>query len=132
MKSGVFAVTRRLLSKADYASLIRPTRSALSVLRLWAELALRLRQGLRLDQQALSLVAAPALAEAHDHGMSGAFRLDPARKQRISGGEELEIAETDAAQARRTLYIRYTLDANDFETYARALPKPVERCGRSG
>lgn len=31
-----------------------------------------------------------------------------------------------------TLSIRYTLDANklaDFEAYARALPKPVERCG---
>jgi hypothetical protein len=38
------------------------------------------RQGLRLDQQTLSFVAAPALAEAHDHGMPGAFRLDPARE----------------------------------------------------
>ncbi len=47
--------------------------------RLQSELALRFRQGLRLDQQTLSFVAAPALAEAHDHGMSGAFRLDPAR-----------------------------------------------------
>src|SRR5260370_37208511 len=31
-----------------------------------------------------------------------------------------------------TLSIRYSLDANklaDFEAYARALPKPVERCG---
>jgi hypothetical protein len=31
-----------------------------------------------------------------------------------------------------TLCIRYTLDANklaDFETYARALEKPVDRCG---
>ncbi len=31
-----------------------------------------------------------------------------------------------------TLCIRYTLNANklaEFETYARALPKPVERCG---
>ena len=31
-----------------------------------------------------------------------------------------------------TLCIRYTLDANklaDFETYARALPRPIERCG---
>lgn len=31
-----------------------------------------------------------------------------------------------------TLCIRYTLDASklaDFETYAKALPKPVERCG---
>jgi len=31
-----------------------------------------------------------------------------------------------------TLCIRYTLDANklvDFETYARSLEKPVERCG---
>jgi hypothetical protein len=31
-----------------------------------------------------------------------------------------------------TLCIRYTLDANklaDFEAYARALPRPVERCG---
>jgi hypothetical protein len=52
---------------------------------------LRFRQGLRLDQQTLSFVAAPALAEAHDHGMSGAFRRDPAREQRISGRQELEI-----------------------------------------
>src|ERR1700680_2436505 len=65
------------------------------------ELALRLHQGLRLDQQALSFVTAPALTEAHDHGISGAFRLHPAREQRISGGEELEIVETDAPQARR-------------------------------
>jgi hypothetical protein len=36
------------------------------------------------------------LAEAHDHGTSGAFRLDPAREQRISGGQKLEIVETDA------------------------------------
>jgi hypothetical protein len=31
-----------------------------------------------------------------------------------------------------TLCIRYTIDANklaDFEAYARALPRPVERCG---
>ena len=61
-----------------------------------SELALRFRQGLRLDQQTLSFVAAPALAEAHDHGASGAFRLDPAREQRISGGQKLEIVETDA------------------------------------
>src|SRR5258707_3022995 len=32
----------------------------------------------------------PAPAEAHDHGMSAAFRLDPAREQSISGGEELD------------------------------------------
>ena len=69
--------------------------------RLRGDLALRLRQGLRLDQQALPLVAAPAFAEAHDHGMSGAFRLDAAREQRISGNEELEIVEADAPQARR-------------------------------
>ena len=61
-----------------------------------SELALRFRQGLRLDEQTLSFVAAPALAEAHDHGTSGAFRLDPAREQRISGGQKLEIVETDA------------------------------------
>ena len=59
---------------------------------------LRFRQGLRLDQQTLSFVAAPALAEAHDHGMSGAFRPDPAREQRVSGGQKLEIVETDAPQ----------------------------------
>ena len=61
-----------------------------------SELALRFRQGLRLDQQTLSFVAAPALAEAHDHGTSGAFRLDPAREQRISGGQKFEIVEIDA------------------------------------
>jgi hypothetical protein len=34
--------------------------------------------------------------------------------------------------AMMTLCIRYTLDPNklaDFETYARALPRPIERCG---
>jgi hypothetical protein len=61
-----------------------------------SELALRFHQGLRLDQQTLLFVAAPALAEAHDHGASGTFRLDPAREQRISGGQKLEIVETDA------------------------------------
>src|SRR5260370_39163253 len=73
-------------------------RHLFSVLR--AELALRLRQGLRLDQPALSLVAAPALAEANDHGVSGAFPLYPARKQPISGGEGLENVESDATPAR--------------------------------
>src|SRR5229473_1902298 len=68
---------------------------------LLVELALRVGQGLRLDQQALPLVAAAALAEAHHDGMSRALRLGPAREQRVSGGEELEIVETDAAQARR-------------------------------
>src|SRR5262249_31246520 len=69
--------------------------------RLRGEFALRFRQGLRLDQQTLSFVAAPALAEAHDHGMSGAFRLDPAREQRISGGQELP-APRCGARSKRT------------------------------
>jgi len=57
---------------------------------------LRFRQGLGLNQQTLSVVAAPGCAEAHDHGASGAFRLEPAREQRSSGGQKLEIVETDA------------------------------------
>jgi len=52
-----------------------------------SELALRFRKGLRLDQQTLSFVAAPALAKAHDHGTSDAFRVDPAREQGVSGGQ---------------------------------------------
>src|SRR5215510_5801946 len=75
--------------------------------RLQSELALRFRQGLRLDEQTLSFVAAPALAEAHDHDTSGAFRLDPAREQRISGGQKLEIVETDAPQARRARILHH-------------------------
>src|SRR5262249_57711212 len=61
-----------------------------------SELALRFRQGLRLDQQTLSFVAAPALAEAHDHGTSGAFRLDPARGQRISAVHKLPTLQPHA------------------------------------
>jgi hypothetical protein len=66
---------------------------------LFIEFALRFRQGSWLDQQALSFVA--AAAESYQDRMSRAFRLDPAREQRISRAQELKIVETDAAQARR-------------------------------
>jgi hypothetical protein len=68
---------------------------------LRGEFALRLRQGLRLDQQTFSLVAAPAPAEGTTTACLGAFRPDPAREQRIPGAEKLEIGETDTLQARR-------------------------------
>ena len=59
------------------------------------------RQGVWLDQQTLSFVAAPCLAEAHHHSMPCTFRLDAARHQRIPGRQELKIVETGASQARR-------------------------------
>jgi hypothetical protein len=65
------------------------------------ELALPFRQGVRLNQQALPFIAAPRPAEAYHHGVPGAFRLDPAREQRVPGRQEFEIFETRASQARR-------------------------------
>src|SRR5271156_667051 len=62
----------------------------------------RVRQRQRLDQQALSFVAAARSAEAHDNGASGAFRLRVPRQQRIARGQELEIIETDADQTYRS------------------------------
>jgi len=85
-------VTSSPIIRASFRQIARPSPVPPSA---ESELALRFRQGLGLDQQTLSFVAAPALAEAHDHGTSGAFRLDPAREQRISGGQKLEIVETD-------------------------------------
>jgi hypothetical protein len=82
---------------------------------------LRFRQGLRLDQQALSFVAAAALAEAHDHGMSGAFRLDPAREQRISGGQ-------NSRSSRPTHRKHAAIAARGFSKSARE--QITERCLR--
>jgi hypothetical protein len=74
---------------------------------LLSEISLYLRQGLRLNQKTLSFVATPAFAEPHYHGMSRAFRLSSAREQRISGGQEFKIVETDAPQARWTRILHY-------------------------
>jgi hypothetical protein len=74
---------------------------------LLGEISLRLRQGLRFDQKTLSFVATPALTEPHYHGMSRALRLSPARKQRIPGGQEFKIAETDTPQARWARILHY-------------------------
>jgi hypothetical protein len=48
------------------------------------EFTLHVRQCLRLDQQALSFVAATASTEADDDGEPRAFRFDPPREQRIA------------------------------------------------
>src|SRR5207247_7089868 len=64
------------------------------------ELALPFPQGVRLDQQTLSFIAAPCLAEAYHHRVPGAFRLDPAREQRVPGRQKFEIVETRASQTR--------------------------------
>jgi hypothetical protein len=63
------------------------------------EIALHLRQGQRLDQQALSFVAAATPAEAHDDSPSFAFRLYPPRQQRVARWQEREISETNATKA---------------------------------
>src|SRR5216683_7659366 len=68
---------------------------------LLPEVALRVGQGLRLDQQTLSFVAATAPAKPYHDSRSRALRLGPARQQRISRRQEFEIVEADAAQARR-------------------------------
>ncbi len=65
------------------------------------EFALPFCQGVRLNQQTLSFIAAPCLAEAYHHGVPSAFRLDPAREQRIPCRQEFKIVETCASQARR-------------------------------
>src|SRR5258708_26016932 len=57
------------------------------------ELALPFRQGVRLNQQTLSFIAAPCLAEAYHHGVPCAFRLDPAREQRLPCRQEFKIVE---------------------------------------
>ena len=69
----------------------------LDLLALPSEFALCIRQSLRLNQQAAALIAAAAAAEAHDNGISCAFRLGPAREQRIARRQEIEIIETPAA-----------------------------------
>jgi hypothetical protein len=45
---------------------------------------LRICRGLRLDQQALSLVTATSPAEAHDDRMPAAFRFGASREQGIA------------------------------------------------
>lgn len=62
---------------------------------------MRVRQGLRLDQQTASFVAVTAPAEANDNSVSGAFRLHTLSEQRIARRQVLEIIETNTAQARR-------------------------------
>ena len=61
------------------------------------QVAQRLCQGLRLDQQAASFVAATASAEAYDDGVSGAFRLHPPREQRIARRQVLQVVQADTA-----------------------------------
>ena len=61
----------------------------------------RVRQGRRLDQQALSFVAAARSAESHDNGAPGAFHLRTPRRPRIARGQKLEISEADAVQTCR-------------------------------
>ena len=58
---------------------------------------MRVCQGLRLDQQTASFVAATAPAEANDNGVSGAFRLRTLSEQRIARRQVLEIIETNTA-----------------------------------
>ncbi|MDE2378935.1 hypothetical protein, partial [Bradyrhizobium sp.] len=50
-------------------------------------------QCLRLDQQALSFIATPSSAEAHDHRVSGAIRLGAPREQGITRRQKFEIIE---------------------------------------
>ena len=61
--------------------------------------ALHVRQCLRLDQQALSFVAATASTEADDDGEPRAFRFGPPREQRIARRQELKVIETHTSQA---------------------------------
>jgi hypothetical protein len=66
------------------------------------ESAANLGQRLWLDQQALSLISAAALAEPNDDSVSHALGLRPAGEQCIAAWQELEIVETHAAQACRS------------------------------
>jgi hypothetical protein len=59
-------------------------------------------QHLRLDQEPLQLVTAPAPAETHYHGVFFAFGFGAARQQRIACAEKDEIVEPRAFQAGRT------------------------------
>lgn len=63
------------------------------------EIALRVRQGLGLDEQPLSFVAVTTSAEAQDNCVSRTFRFDPAGEQCIARRHEREIVETGAVQA---------------------------------
>jgi len=84
----------------------------------------RVRQDRRLDQQTLSFITAARSAEAHDNGVSGAFRLRTARQQRIAGGQELKVTETDAVQTCRT-GILHQQEVTGFAASV-ALPLPVQ------
>src|SRR5262249_33813068 len=92
---------------------------------LLRDLALGFRQSLWLDQQALTLVAAPAAAEAHDDGRSRALGLGPAREQGIARSQELEVAEPDAAQAGRPRLLHHEKIAGAAAAVAR--PVAVQR-----
>jgi hypothetical protein len=54
------------------------------------ELAFRYGQRVRLDQQTLSFIAAPGLAEAYHNGMPRTLRPHPAREQRIPGPPKIQ------------------------------------------
>jgi hypothetical protein len=82
------------------------------------------RQGRRLDQQALSFVAAARSAEAHDNRVSDAFRLCSPRQQRIARGQELEIIKADTVQTCRA-GIFHRQEVTGF-TASVALPLPVQ------
>src|SRR5262245_18455600 len=69
---------------------------------------------------------------AFDRGHT--VRSEPKRLwlARCAAGGKLRAVEKPWRMLMLTLCIRYTLDANklaEFEAYARALPRPVERCG---
>src|SRR5437868_3332475 len=85
---------------------------------LRVELALRLRQSLRFDQQPLPFVAASALAEAHHHGMPAAQGLGTPGEQRISCAEKVEIVKTDAAHADRAWNLHHEKAAGAATTVA--------------
>jgi hypothetical protein len=62
----------------------------------------RICQGLRLDEQTLSFVAAAGPAESHDNSVSGAPCFRPSCDQGIARWQILKIVETNAAKASRT------------------------------
>src|SRR5271166_2001483 len=86
--------------------------------------SLRIRQGPRLDQQTLSLVAAAGPAEVDHDRIPGALGLRAPREQRVARRQILEIIEADAAQARRTGILHHQEIA--AAAAPMALPLPVQ------
>src|SRR5271165_3523656 len=86
--------------------------------------SLRICQGPRLDQQALSLVAAAGPAEAHYDRIAGALGFRAPREQRVARRQILKIIEVDAAQARRTGILHHQEIAGVAAPMA--LPLPVQ------